>query len=339
MKGRGSEDYPVDFVLLWVDGSDEKWQEQKRLYKASAGQDDSAKRFRSWDNLEYWFRGVEKYAPWVNHIFFITCGQAPDWLKKEHPRLRCVNHEDFIPHEYLPTFNSNVIELHLHRIEELSEHFVLFNDDMFLTAPVKKSDFFIDGLPADQYMEYPIGSGTNPAMPHIFVNNINIIAKHYSRKEILKAQRRKILNLRYGFGFFYNLLMYLLPFPNYFGVLAMHVAYPHLKSVFAQLWETEPEAFEETSRHRFREIGDISHYLCRMWYLSRGQFVPVNRMKKGKMYKIGYDEEKMYRDIRRNRYKMICIVDEVGDYDFEIVKKEMLDSLMAILPDKSSFEK
>ena len=28
------------------------------------------------DNLKYWFRGVEKFAPWVNKIYFITYGHA-----------------------------------------------------------------------------------------------------------------------------------------------------------------------------------------------------------------------------------------------------------------------
>jgi hypothetical protein len=59
---------------------------------------------------------VEKYAPWVNRVFFITCGQCPPWLNRNHPKLRLVDHKDFIPLEYLPTFNSMTIELNLHRI-------------------------------------------------------------------------------------------------------------------------------------------------------------------------------------------------------------------------------
>ena len=38
----------------------------------------------------------------------------------------------------------------MHRIEGLSEHFVYFNDDMFLLKKTEVSDFFEDGLPCDQ---------------------------------------------------------------------------------------------------------------------------------------------------------------------------------------------
>lgn len=67
--------------------------------------------------LKYWFRGVEKYAPWVHKIYFVTCGQKPDWLNENHDKLVLVNHEDYIPHEYLPTFSSHTIELNFHRIK------------------------------------------------------------------------------------------------------------------------------------------------------------------------------------------------------------------------------
>jgi hypothetical protein len=42
----------------------------------------------------------------------------------------------------LPTYNSNVIELHCWRIPGLNEHFILLNDDFLFTNPVWPSDFF-----------------------------------------------------------------------------------------------------------------------------------------------------------------------------------------------------
>lgn len=70
----------------------------------------------------------------------------PEWLNTECPKLRIVRHEEYIPSEYLPTFNSNVIELNLHRILDLSERFINFNDDMFVIGETQKSDFFENGL-------------------------------------------------------------------------------------------------------------------------------------------------------------------------------------------------
>ena len=125
----------IDFVILWVDGNDPKWKRRRAFFSPEEKDNGSTEnRFRDWGLLRYWFRGAECFAPWVNRIFFVTDGQIPPWLNREHPRLRIVSHEEYIPPQYLPTFNSNVIELWLHRIPELAEQFVLFNDDMYLIA-------------------------------------------------------------------------------------------------------------------------------------------------------------------------------------------------------------
>ena len=54
----------IDFVITWVDGDDPKWKKEKEQYSKK----NDSKRFRDWDNLQYWFRAVEKYAPWVINI-------------------------------------------------------------------------------------------------------------------------------------------------------------------------------------------------------------------------------------------------------------------------------
>ena len=155
-----SNDEKIDVVILWVDGNDEKWLIEKNKYSNIEG-NKSINRFRDCDNLHFLFRGIDKYMPWVNNIFFITCGQIPKWLNINHPKLKLVNHKDYIPEKYLPTFNSNVIEMNLHRINDLSEKFILFNDDIFVIDNIDKDFFFKDGLPTDIYCETII-------IPHVY---------------------------------------------------------------------------------------------------------------------------------------------------------------------------
>ena len=57
----------------------------------------SKARFRDYGVLKYWFRGVEKFAPWVRRIHFVTGGQKPEWLDTDNPRIHLVDHKDFIP--------------------------------------------------------------------------------------------------------------------------------------------------------------------------------------------------------------------------------------------------
>ena len=141
----------IDFVILWVDGNDEVWLKEKCNYQNT--EFNTINRFRDFDNLQYLFRGIEKYAPWVNNIFFITYGHLPKWLDTSNPKLKIITHKEFIPHEYLPTYNSNVIEMHLHRIKDLAEQFVVFNDDLFILNKLENLDFFENGKVKDFYIK------------------------------------------------------------------------------------------------------------------------------------------------------------------------------------------
>ena len=63
----------IDFVVTWVDGNDPEWLQERAQYMPMRLDTGNAKnRFRDWGLMKYWFRGVEKFAPWVNHVYFVT---------------------------------------------------------------------------------------------------------------------------------------------------------------------------------------------------------------------------------------------------------------------------
>ena len=98
-----------------------------------------------------------------------------------------MNHQDFIPEHYLPTFSSRPIELNLHRIPSLSNHFVYFNDDMYLSKDVQKRDFFIDGLPTDFCITSTINTSTKEDIgPHVKLNNIGVLNSNFVKKDQIK---------------------------------------------------------------------------------------------------------------------------------------------------------
>ena len=185
----------IDFVITWVDGNDPAWKTQKMHYLSELSDRDTiAKqgdyRFRDWELLHYWFRAVEKYAPWVRKIHFVTCGQIPEWMNVEHPKLHLVQHSDYIPMEYLPTFNSHTIEVNFHRIEGLAEQFVYFNDDTFLTREVTPEDFFINGLPKDVFALDSIFCKTESSGCYI-CNDMEIINDYFIKAEQFKKHWKK----------------------------------------------------------------------------------------------------------------------------------------------------
>ena len=327
----------IDFVILWVDGNDLEWRREKEKYEKSNEME--INRYREWDNLQYWFRGVEKFAPWVNKIHFITWGHVPKWLNTKHPKLNIVKHQDYIPQEYLPTFNSNVIELNLHRIKDLEEKFVLFNDDMFLCKNVEEKDFFKNGKPCEMYAEninMPIGY--NNSFSHTALNNIGIINKYFKKREVMKKNIGKYINFKYGID---NLrTLFLLPWPQYAQFKDPHLPVALLKSTLKLLWEKEKEAFNTTSKNRFRENTDINQYLIRYWQLLTGNFYPRSR-KIGKYFEISNYNENMLNAIEKQKYKMICMndVDSTRKIDFEKIKNTINKSFDKILSEKSKFEK
>ncbi|RKE19458.1 stealth conserved region 3 domain-containing protein [Streptomyces sp. TLI_171] len=142
--------FPVDAVLTWVDDTDPQWQRRRAEARARLSGaapetadrlDDGDHRYRNHDELRYCLRSIAMYAPWIRHLYLVTDDQVPAWLDEEAPGLTVVAHRDLLPAG--PVFNSHAIETGLHRIPGLSEHFLYFNDDMFLGRPVRPEDFFL----------------------------------------------------------------------------------------------------------------------------------------------------------------------------------------------------
>ena len=101
-------------------------------------------RYRDNEELRYNLRALEKYFPAHGHIYVVTDTQTPAWLRSSD-RLTVVDHQDLIPAQYLPTFDSSNIESYIHRIPGLSERYFYLNDDVMFGAPVNLEDWFFEG--------------------------------------------------------------------------------------------------------------------------------------------------------------------------------------------------
>lgn len=329
----------IDFVVTWVDGSDKAWRREKAGYLHSEENDDSEERYRNWELLKFWFRGVEKYAPWVRKIHFITWGHLPTWLNTEHPKLHIVRHEDYIPKEFLPVFNSNVIEIHMHRIEGLSEKFVYFNDDMFPIRTLQPEDFFRQGKPCDMLAFQPVvANPVNPVMSHLFLNNTLVLAKYFKKRENVKKHPGNYFKIGYPpLYFFYNILE--MAFPLYTGFYTVHGPSPFCKSTFQEIWEKEGKLLTEMSSHRFRSGDDVTPYLFREWQKLSGNFHARNLMRDFRYFNISEDNRALVHTIEKQKYKLICINDAQVNGDFERIKAQLQGAFLTILPETSAFER
>lgn len=327
----------IDFVITWVDDSDPIWQNAFHSYlpQSQCTDDTSHIRYRNWDNLRYLFRGMEKFAPWVNQVHLITCGQKPNWLNVKAPKLHLVRHSDYIPNEYLPTFSSRPIILNLHRIKELSEHFVLFDDDCFLIDKVEPERFFRKGLPCDK-------AAFNAVSPcsiftHNIVNDISIINATFNKYEMMRKHFKKWFSLQAGTKLLRTL--FLLPWHHFTGFYDHHLLQVFLKSTFEEVWEKHEDILLRTTASRFRSITDVNSWLIRYWQLVKGDFVPFNVQKDNAYFTIQDDTlDKIVKTIECQKKKIVCLNDgEVSS--FETAKERINAAFQRILPEKSSFEK
>lgn len=247
--------FPIDVVYTWVDGADPQWRARKNATLAAHHRAElnelaaNDSRYASRDELRYSLRSLAAFAPWVRHIYLVTDDQLPPWLDLSHPMITLVRHGDiFSDPGHLPTFNSHAIESQLHHIPGLAEHFLYFNDDMFLGRPVMPQTFF-HGNGIAKYFHSPAPVDPGPATVH----DTPVMAAG-------KNNRRHIQD-RFGRNITQKM---------------RHVPYPLRRSVLEEI-ETElgPQV-KATASHQFRHPDDLSipSSLAHYWAYLTGRSVP-----------------------------------------------------------------
>ena len=206
----------MDVVITYVDGNDPVW---KQDYEKTTNVPVMEKRFRDWGTLKYLLRGIETKMPFIRNVYLVVShpSQVPSWA--DVSQLNIVLHKDIIPQEFLPTFNCNPIEMHLHRIPGLDEEYLYFNDDMFPVGECRPEDFFRNGRPVIGYYRHLFASG----MYKKICRNSDRLA-------------RKALGLK----------------PSLFFTRPQHICSPMLKSQGEELYAMVKEEIRKTSAARTR---------------------------------------------------------------------------------------
>jgi hypothetical protein len=150
-------------------------------------------RFFNRDEIRYSMRSLMLYMPWVNHIHIVSNCAPPSWLNLANKRLSWIDHRDVIPETYLPTFNSRCIETFLHKVSNLSEHFVYMNDDVFVNKYQEPTSFFLsNGIGFSNLEPYGSVLGEASEQDPDFINGARNAAKLMAdRFGVTTTQRHK----------------------------------------------------------------------------------------------------------------------------------------------------
>lgn len=334
MKG----DFEVDIVIPWVDGKDPVWKQDREHCSFDINKDEinDESRYRDWELLRFWFRSIEKNMSWINKIHFITYGHLPDWLNISNRKLNIVRHEDYIPSKYLPTFSSHVIELNIHRIPGLAEHFIYMNDDTFILDRVSRSYFFdVHGLPR-QMMKIMCLDNYDPDADFCIINfnDMGLINRNFSIHDFPK---RKLFSIRYDLRT--NIRNIVLPLSYvYPGFCQLHMPAPFLKSTFIEVWDKEGKYLDSTCTHKFRHYKDVNQWLMQYWQLVKGSFTPINASNYSRMFEIGKNDKEMFDALEKHTYKMVCLNDSDSEMNFEKEKEQLIKVMERLYPIKSKYE-
>lgn len=292
----------MDIVITYVDGKDPLWQKD---YEEYVGRKILAKRFRDWGFLPFLFRGVEKYMPFVDNVYLVVAreSQVPQWINRD--QVKIVLHKDIIPTEFLPLFNAGAIEMFLHNIEGLSEHYLYFNDDIYPVRPCKESDFFIEGKPATGFAKCFF--------------KLNMFKKQTALCDRLA---RKTLGQK----------------PGLFFVRPQHICTPMRKSICTQVYDLLKNEIKP-SISRLRTATTPNQYLFLDYMYYSGQ--AISRRLSSRHFSLAASSaDKISSFLANPDRNLTCINDvEMPEQKFIEMQAKIADAFSKRFPEKSRFEK
>lgn len=292
----------MDIVITYVDGNDPVW---KQDYEKYTNVPIMQKRFRDWGTLKYLLRGIEVNMPFIRNVYLVVShpSQVPQWV--DQTQLKIVLHSDIIPEEYLPTFNCNPIEMHLHRIEGLDEEYLYFNDDLYPLAPCRPEDFFRNGKGVLGFSRHFLASG---------------MYKKICRNSDTHA--RKALGLK----------------PSFCFVRPQHTCTPMFKSECEQLYSILEQDIL-ASLTRVRTSGNLNQYLFLDYQLYKGRM--VNEKISNKHYSVAVaSPEKLKSFILSPTRNLMCVNDvHLSEERYMKLRSAMIEAFELKFPQKSRFEK
>jgi hypothetical protein len=305
--------FPIDIVYTWVNDQDPHWRNAYSLHAIpvhklnEAGSDATMlSRFKNRDELKYSLRSVFQYMPWVNKIFVVSNCKPPSWFDVQNERVKWVDHSEIFEAEFLPVFSSHAIETCLHKIPQLSEHFLYFNDDFFINKNLPSTHFFeANGLSKSNLEKFGMIAG--PVTE--------------GDPDYLNAARNGAQLIWEKFG-------------HVPTQLHRHSPYALRKSVMERIDREFEVAVKRTRSNRFRQCTDISvpsflyhHYA---FLTGNGLYAGFrSKLIKSSAHRLDEDLESL---IEQSSIKTFCLNDGLNSHLNEVWNKKITRFLQIRLP-------
>ena len=313
----------IDLVYNYVNSDDMEWVERRNKY--AKDNNNSECRFRDNSELRYSLRSVEKYASWINKIYIVMDSKAPEWLNESNTKIQIVRHEEIMPQELLPCYNSTVIEFHIDNIPELSDVFIYANDDMFFGNYVDESFFVKDGKPVVRMTEFEVSPSNY--YDRILYNSQMVIQKKFHKK---------------------------------FDLIPSHAIDVYSRSSIKECKEIFADDFSEIIKNRMRTNSDLHRVLYHYYLIIKNECVLKTYSSKNTFWDksfavlkrllfpssnldfVAYNFDKFFNSTLPQMYfargpKLVCLNDAESTTEEDLKKYSQL--MNKKFKNKSSFEK
>lgn len=200
----------MDLVISYVDSNNKDWQ-----YNYNSQNDTSYPMyFRTHkESLKFLLRSVAKHLSFINKVFLVVQNrtEVPDYVDLD--KVVIIEHQDIIPADLLPTFNSCVIEWFFHNIPNLDNLFLYLNDDTFITSDLSLEHFYKNGIILNAYelapKNHPFTQGLIKRSTELVYGEMRyILCQHtircYSKTALLKFWEQYGIILQQSFTPFRN---------------------------------------------------------------------------------------------------------------------------------------
>ena len=232
---------PIDAVITWVDGTCDAHRARRAQFmeQTDTTLNENARnphRWESSDEIYFCLQSIHNNAPWLRYIWIVVeqdgpdLGPLPEVLQS---KVRIAAHAEIFRgyEDVLPTFNSLAIESVMWRIEGLSERFLYFNDDVFLTTRIEPADMF---------------QGDRPVLRGTWRDYAALADDAQARDDPALFNHFMQLNAAALCGVDAGRVF-----------AAAHVVHPFRRSVMAHLFDVHCESLEANIAHRFRDISQF----------------------------------------------------------------------------------
>lgn len=247
---------PTDVVIAWVDGNDQTLSKKREKYLNSntkmvpSGAEKT--RFSSLNEINYCVVSILKFASFVRKIFIVTDQQVPgiqnivkQYYPDRIPDIKIIDHKEiFIGLEdFLPTFNSICISNMIWRIDDLSDQFVYFNDDIFLLRKISPEVWFKKGYPVLR-AKWSFPPFERLIWDELKVNFQKIILRNIKEKnpsfQINQWNAAKLINFKFRY------------------LKSSHTPLPIDKRLLEDYFNNNIEVFKENLKYKFRNYKQFN---------------------------------------------------------------------------------